>query len=58
MFDKPTIKLSIHTIELLIRTHNEMRKRNPTMAEQDCNFVIRKLCEKYLRKDHTYLDII
>ena len=50
MFDKIYLKLSIHLIEKIIKTHNEMRKRNPAMAEQDCSFIIDKLCNDYLKK--------
>lgn len=50
MFDKIQLTLSIHAIEKLIKAHNEMRKRNPSMAEQDCNFVIDRLCDMYLNK--------
>lgn len=52
MFDKIQLELSIHIVEKLIKTHDEMRKRNPHMAEQDCKFVIDKLCDDYLKKEH------
>ncbi len=50
MFDKVQITVGIHLIEKLIKTHDEMRKRNPAMAEQDIYFVIDRLCDEYLNK--------
>ena len=54
MFDKIQLTISIHVIEKLIKTHNEMRKRNPSMAEQDCHFVISRLCDLYMDKKLEY----
>ncbi len=52
MFDKIQLELGIHVIEKLIKVHDQMRKNSLTMAQQDCQFVIDRLCDDYLSLNH------